>query len=243
MQTHGVELLSGLTRDPGGQETFYLRDPWNNLFQVVESDSWFGKKGIRHTGGEAGCMIGVSDIDKSKKFYSEILGYDTVIYDEEKVFEDLKGIPGGDHKVRRVLLKHSKPRCGAFSRLLGSSEIELVKVYDRTPRKIYENRFWGDCGFIHLCYDITNQEAMKRLCAEKGHPYTVDSGSTFDMGEAAGRFSYIEDPDGTLIEFVETKRIPLLKKIGWYLDLNKRDATKPLPDWMLKTLSFSRVKG
>ena len=84
---------------------------------------------------------------------------------------------------------------------------------------------------------------MKQLCAEKGYPYTVDSGEKFDMGEAAGHFSYIEDPDGALIEFVETKKIPIMKKMGWYLDLRKRDASKPLPDWMLKALKFNRVKN
>ena len=93
-----------------------------------------------------------------------------------------------------------------------------------------------------MCFDITNQAAMKQLCAEKGHPYTVDSGEKFDMGEAAGHFSYIEDPDGALIEFVETKKIPIMKKFGWYLDLRKRDALKPLPGWMLKALKFNRVK-
>jgi len=45
-----------------------------------------------------------------------------------------------------------------------------------------------------------------------------------------------------LIEFVETKRIPIMKKLGWYLDLSKRDALKPLPNWMLKALKFNRVK-
>jgi len=119
--------------------------------------------------------------------------------------------------------------------------MELVQTLDRQPRKIFENRFWGDQGFIHLCFDISNQGAMKKLCADKGFPYTVDSGDKFDMGDAAGHFSYIEDPDGALIEFVETKKIPVLKKIGWYLDLKKRDAQKPLPNWMLKAMRFNRV--
>ena len=83
---------------------------------------------------------------------------------------------------------------------------------------------------------------MKELCAAKGHPFTVDSGNQFDMGEAAGHFSYIEDPDGTLIEFVETHKVPILKKIGWYLDLRKRDASKPLPNWMVKSMGLNRVK-
>ena len=241
LKSKNVNLVSNLTQDAGGNPTFYLRDPWNNLFQVVKGNSWFGK-GMQLTGGPSGCMVGVSDIERSKKFYADSLGYDTVVYDETGVFEDLKNLPGGTSKIRRVLLKHSKPRVGAFSKLLGASEIELVQVLDRTPKKIFENRFWGDLGFIHLCFDITNQQAMKQLCADKGHPFTIDSGEKFDMGEAAGHFSYIEDPDGTLIEFVETKKIPILKKLGWYLDLKKRDALKPLPDWMLKALKFNRVK-
>ncbi|HEX8515437.1 MAG TPA: VOC family protein [Bacteroidia bacterium] len=240
LKSRKVDLISEIVKDPSGNETFFLRDPWNNLFQVVKSDSWFGN-GKQLTGGPSGMMIGVSDIERSKKFYSEILGYDTVVYDKDGIFPDLKNIPSGTNKMRRVLLKHSNPRVGAFSKLLGESEIELIKVYDRAPRKIFENRFWGDQGFIHLCFDITNQNAMKELCASKGHPFTVDSGEKFDMGEAAGHFSYIEDPDGALIEFVETKKIPILKKLGWYLDLRKRDATRPLPDWMLKALKFNRV--
>ena len=62
------------------------------------------------------------------------------------------------------------------------------------------------------------------------------------MGEAAGHFSYIEDPDGTLIEFVETHKVPVLQKIGWYLDLTKKKKGENLPTWILKALSFSKVK-
>jgi hypothetical protein len=60
------------------------------------------------------------------------------------------------------------------------------------------------------------------------------------MGEANGHFTYIEDPDGTLIEFVETFRIPILKKFGIYLNLEGRDDSKPLPGWILKCLRFMK---
>ena len=176
------------------------------------------------------------------KFYADILGYDTVVADKEDVFGDWKGIDGSEQKVRRMILKHSKPRAGSFSRLLGNSFIELVQFTEKSGRKIFENRFWGDQGFIHFCFDIKNMQALKQKCADSGHPFTVESNPDFDMGEAAGQFAYIEDPDGALIEFVETHKIPIMKKIGWYLHLNKKDPSKPLPDWMLKTLRFSRVK-
>jgi catechol 2,3-dioxygenase-like lactoylglutathione lyase family enzyme len=46
----------------------------------------------------------------------------------------------------------------------------------------------------------------------QGLDFTVDSNNTFAMDNASGRFCYIEDPDGTLIELVETHRVPILKK-------------------------------
>lgn len=235
-----AKLLGGLTTSPDGKPNFFVRDPWGNIFEIVPGDDWFGK-GKQHTGGPAGALLGVTDIEKSKKFYSEILGYDTVVYDKTGKFDDLKNLPGGDVECRRVLLKHSKPRAGAFSRLLGSSMIELVHVPGKT-RKIFDGRWWGDRGYIHLCFDIVGMKEMKALCESKGHPFTVDSANSFDMGEAAGHFSYIEDPDGTLIEFVETHKVPVLKKLGWYLNLKKRPAEKPLPNWMLKTMGLNRVK-
>lgn len=241
LKSKKLNLLSEIVNDPAGNEQFFMRDLYGNLFQVVKADDWFGK-GKQLTGGPAGCMIGVTDVDRSVKFYSEILGYDKVLYDKEGVFDDIANLPSGKNKCRRVLLTHSKPRTGSFSRLLGHSKIELIKVYDRTPKQIFENRFWGDQGFIHLCFDVTGMADLKKVCAEKGHPFTVDGGEDFGMGEAAGHFTYTEDPDGTLIEFVETKKIPILKKLGWYLDLRKRDPNKSLPDWMLKTMSMNRVK-
>lgn len=241
LKSKHVRLVTGIVKDPIGNDHFYLEDLYGNLFEVVKGDEWFSE-GTMNMGGPCGMVIGVSDIEHSKKFYADILGYDTVVYDQEKVFDDLRGVPGGEMTQRRVLLKHSKPREGSFSRLLGSSTIELVKVKGRAPRKIFENRLWGDLGFIHLCFDIKDMQALKKHCAHLGHPFTVESNPDFDMGDAAGQFAYIEDPDGALIEFVETHKIPILKKLNWYLNLDKRDPKKPLPNWMLKALKFSRVK-
>jgi len=159
-------LLTEIVKDPNGSEHFFLNDPFGNLFQIVEGNDWFGN-GKQLTGGPSGCMIGVSDIEKSKKFYSEILGYDKIVYDKEGIFDDLKNISGGKNKFRRVLLTHSKPRVGSFSKLLGSSSMELIQVYNKTPRKIFENRFWGDLGFIHLCFDVTGMDALKKEPARR----------------------------------------------------------------------------
>jgi len=241
LQKEGLTTIGGLSKMPNGKDHCFVKDPYNNIFEVVPSEDWYTSR-KPSTGGIYGATIGVTNMEKSKEFYKDILGYDTVIYDETGVFEDLKDIPGGQDKFRRVLLTHSEPRMGPFSKMLGHSELELVQVEGRTPNKIFKNRLWGDIGFIHLCFDIQGMKEMQALCESKGHPFTVDSSDSFDMGEAAGHFSYIEDPDGALIEFVETHKLPISKKMNWYLDLKKRDPTKPLPKMMLKALGMNRVK-
>lgn len=236
----GLEL-SDFSVAPDGKQSFFVKDPYGNYFQIVEGNSWF-QKNNRPTGAVYGTLIGVSDMDRSLNFYREILGYDEVVYDQTRKFDDLEKIAGGNNNYRRVLLNHSKSRIGAFSQLLGDSQIELFQVVDREASGIFRNRFWGDLGFIHLCFDINGMISLREKCKSFGHPFTVDSSNSFDMGEAAGHFSYIEDPDGTLIEFVETHKIPVLKKIGWYLNLQKRNPEKSLPGWMLSALSLNRIK-
>jgi len=237
----GANLLGEPVVDPGGEEHFFIEDPFGNIFQIVEGSDWFSRpKG--KTGGVAGCMIGVSHIEKSLPLYTEILNYDKIIYDEEGVFADLEPLPGGNRRVRRVLLTHSERRRGSFSNILGSSKIELIELKEGRGNRIFENRQWGDLGYIHLCFDVKGMDALERECAERGYPFTVKSKGAFEMGNASGQFAYIEDPDGTLIELVETYRIPIVKSLGLYLDIKKLKPQDPVPNWILKALRLSRVK-
>ena len=236
-----LRLSGSPLRDPGGSPTYFVHDPNGNLFQIVESKEFFSRS--RHIcGGVAGVSIGVRDIDKARKLYSNVLGYSDVVYDEEGEFEDMAAVPGGAQRLRRVLLRHSKPGLGTFGRFFGATTVELICSPDRTPQKIYEGRYWGDCGFIHVCFDVQNMDALKQSSEENGFPFTVDSGSSFDMGDAKGRFAYTEDPDGTLIEMVETFKLPIFAKLKWNLDISNRAPEKPLANWLLKALRFSRVK-
>ena len=122
-------------------------------------------------------------MEESMKLYQDVLGYETVDFDETAEFACFKGLPSGGKTFRRVRLSHKKPRVGAFATLLGPTTIELVQEIGGNPRKIFENRFWGDWGFIHLCFDIQGMDILQKECEEKGFPFTVDSSNTFDMGE------------------------------------------------------------
>ncbi|MFK5878206.1 MAG: VOC family protein [Flavobacteriaceae bacterium] len=241
MKSKQLNLLSEVVQSPNNKPHFFVKDPFDNIFQIVEDDYVFEKTPAK-TGGIFGAIIGVSDIKESLKVYQDILEYDEVVYDETGIFEDFSKISSGDKKVRRILLKHSEKRSGGFAPLLGPSEIELVQLIDEKGREIYKDRIWGDLGFIHICFDTIGLDLLKEETKEKGFPFTVDSSESFDMGEAAGRFAYISDPDGIPVEFVETHKVPIIKKIDWNINLKNRDPKKSLPKWMIGTLRWKRVK-
>ena len=111
LKNKNVKILNQPQKGPDGNLTFFLRDPFGNHFQLMESTNWY-KDEKKETGGAYGVVIGVSDIEKSREVYSDILGYDRVIFDETSNFDDLNDLPDGRSSFRRVLLTHSKPREG-----------------------------------------------------------------------------------------------------------------------------------
>jgi len=226
----GAAVISDdMRRDPAGAAYFLVRDPYGNTFEIAERSGVFAKT-AHPIGGVMGVTLGVMDMDRSIRFYRETLGYDKIVFDSE------------EPPLRMVRLMRTAACAGAFSRLLGVTEIDLVHAGGRLPRKIFAERYWGDLGFIHLCFDVRETDSILERAASLGMPATVDSANSFSMGDAAGRFSYIEDPDGTLIELVETHKVPILKKLGLSIDLRKRPPEKPLPNWIVRGLAFNRVK-
>jgi catechol 2,3-dioxygenase-like lactoylglutathione lyase family enzyme len=234
----GLKVLSQVMQNPLGQKHFFLKDPFENVFQIVEDDYWFGKKRAL-IGGVCGAVICVSDMDVALPFYKNILDYKETPYKGEQA-ADLMSITGGASVQQRRFFKNSPSFSGAFSKLLGPTTIELVQMGGEKKAKIFEDRWWGDLGFIHVCYDLCNMRHHENICATAGQPLTVNSGNSFEMGQAAGQFAYNEDPDGTLIEYVETHKVPILKSWGWYLDLRKRKIQKPLPNWMIRCMGLGK---
>ena len=243
LKNNGATMLSEVCVSPFGFKHFYFKDPWNNIFEVEQNDYAFIDDKNKTNGGVNGVVIGVKDMEKSIEFYGKLLDYDTIVGDVTGTFDELKNINGGNDEFRRVMLKRSKPIQGPLSDMMGDSHIELIQCTDAINRvPTLENRYWGDPGYIHLCFDVRNMECIKEAAEALGHPFVCDGGRDFDMGDANGHFTYVEDPNGTLIEFVETFKVPVMKKFGIYLNLGNRDDYKPLPKFMTKAMRFSKIK-
>ncbi|MEP7197860.1 MAG: VOC family protein [Saprospiraceae bacterium] len=240
-KTNKVKIVSEIDDKPFGKLHFFAMDLFDNLIEIVEEDNYF-ELGNKICGGVSGASLGVENMEESILLFKNLLGYDLIIGDQSGTFDDLQSINGGKENFRRVLLTHSEQRKGPFSELLGKTTIELICCTSKKGNRIFEHRNWGDLGYIHLCFDIVGLDELKNKSAELGYPFTVDSNNSFDMGEAAGRFSYIETKEGILLEFVETHKIPILKKLGWFLNLKNRNREKALPRYLLKGLGLNRKK-
>lgn len=239
---NNANVISEIASTPDGKETFYVKDLDNLLWQIIPANDFYTSHPTV-TGGTAGCSVGVSDMHKSIDFYA-LLGYDEVVFDKSGVFEDWSNIEGGTSQFRRVLLTQKNPSGGGFSKLAGKSYIELVQdLTDRKPVKIYADRLWGDTGFVHLGFDVRNMPSLGKKLSSEGHGFTCDTKDVLSMGESTKvHCTYCEDPDGTLIEMIEVYKIPIIEKLGLYLNVEKRPASQPLPNWMLKAMKFSRIK-
>lgn len=234
-------FLSSLKKDPIGRDTFYIHDLDGNIWQYLEGDSWYSRNG-HHSGGVICCSTGVSDIDMAFKLYKNVLGFDEVVYDQSGNFEDWSDLLHGTGKFRRVLLSQSAQPGGGFAKVTGKTYIELVQALDRKPEFIFKDRIWGDTGFAHIGFDVKGMSALGKDLAAAGYGFTCDSNDALSMGQTKVHCTYIHDDDRTLIEMIEVYKVPIIEKWGVFLNVEKRDPLKPLPDFMLKALRFSRIK-
>ena len=246
-------LCADITRK-NGTPSFFCRDRDDNIFQVVKGDPVLYHN-LHPVGGVAGVIIGCSNIDATLPLYTTLLGY-TVITDDTQTFPPSSFLMQSDmgesnmdssasaRTIRTVKLASPQDACSPFSALCGTSIIELWQMLPHgasAESHLFYERQWGDVGFIHLCFEVMGMDALKESAREMGIHFTVDSGNTFSMGEAGGRFAYVEDPDGTLIEFVETHRVRLLKYPPLFINMSRR--TTPLPPLVLRALILKRSRA
>lgn len=229
IRTRFGNRVSDLYTDPLGRKTFFVKDPEENLYQVsapIEELQTCLSQG-KDTGGVLGCSIGVSDLDRAKKFYSEVLGYTVkkeLLHGDNSWNEDFLG-PEKD--VSRVFMVKHTDKTGLLSNLLGDSEIELVKTHgERIPERIFENRRWGDCGFVHVCFNSNDSAAAKQYLT--GRDVEIVTDSRFNWNGLDSDFMYIEDPDRCFIEVTSLYSIPIFMPLGIKYKVNKSKGVKPL---------------
>ena len=175
------------------------------LFQIKEDKNDFFAHLNKKNGGINGLIIGVSDFEKSKEFYSKVFGYDTVIYEGKGKFEDFEAIDGGNATFKRIVLQQSNSQNSKFSNFFGKNELELIKVIDRDNYKIIDKNVVNPYRFGYFSAD--NRDIIGNY-TELGYEY-----------DKSGNEEYIEitDPDGVVISCNQSI---IQKKANFFNDLS-----------------------
>jgi len=205
LKSRGVEFLTpvrSMELSTGGRERYaYLRDPDGLLLQLVEVEG--GKKpavgGVRHV------AIGVSDLEKARDFYRDVLGFGDVLHEFKGRMPELDEVTGGK-EMELAVLGHRPQGESAFP-LLERAIVKLVHTPGYKGKAIFEGRRWGDIGLMEMAFDVSDLAGTVNGLisggAELYHtPTHVDMGS----GTTAS-FSYIKDPDRNLLEMVEVEKV------------------------------------
>lgn len=167
-------------------------------------------KGVHHIG------IGVSDIDRSLEFYGDLLEFTQVMFDYTGFLPGMEGVTGKSKiNARVVMLKNQN------TGPLGLGMIKLVHLLppdEPDPCFIQQLSLgkpesptvagalrWGDIAIAEACFNtrISTSKITEQL-ADKG--VKVESAAAtykFPPYDAETTFSYVRDPDNSLIELAD----------------------------------------
>lgn len=137
-----------------------------------------------HTG------ITVSDLDRSVRFYRDVLGYEVSapVRVSGPMFEKVTGVPGCVIDI-------------AFARGAGHT-LELLCYREPAGRRPSTLRAC-DPGFWHLCLKVQDIERVVRAIRAGGFEALSDIQTAPDAPVAGLRVVYARDPDGVVLELIE----------------------------------------
>ena len=205
LKSRGVEFITpvrGMELSSGGTERYaYLRDPDGLLLQLVEVPG--GKRPV--VGGVRHVAIGVTDMEKARDFYENVLGFKELIHRFKGNMPELDEVTGG-REMEMVIMGH-RPEAESVLPLLQRAIVKLVHTPGYKGKPAFEGRRWGDIGLMEMALDVIDLgETVNGLIADGAklfHPTT-----RVEMGQGtAGSFAYIKDPDDIIVEMVETEKV------------------------------------
>jgi catechol 2,3-dioxygenase-like lactoylglutathione lyase family enzyme len=137
----------------------------------------------------------VSDIERSRRFYADVLGFETVF---EIDFDDdvTAKVMGLDHcKFKGIFMKRDGMR------------IELIGFSNPPPNTAVRKRASNEIGHSHLSFYVTDLDAtLRELRAQQ---VTIEDGTRAVLTNGI-ECCVIRDPDGFPIELVQMPVLTLL---------------------------------
>ena len=138
-------------------------------------------KDVRHIG------IVVTDMEKSLKFYRDLLGLKikSLVDEEGQFLDNILAHENVKNKVAKLYAKN------------GNALVELIDSKSYGNKK---DRDFFTIGASHFAFTVDNLEKTYDYLVKNGVKFTAPPQQTSD---GFAKVTFCEDPDGTLIELVE----------------------------------------
>ena len=138
-------------------------------------------KDVRHIG------IAVTDMEKSLKFYRDLLGLKikSLVDEEGQFLDNMLAHENVKNKVAKLYAKN------------GNALVELIDSKSYGNKK---DRDFFTIGTSHFAFTVDNLEKTYDYLVKNGVKFTAPPQQTPD---GFAKVTFCEDPDGTLIELVE----------------------------------------
>jgi catechol 2,3-dioxygenase-like lactoylglutathione lyase family enzyme len=139
-----------------------------------------------HTG------ITVSNLERSLEFWQNALGFEFShrAHQTGEMATQITGVAGAEIKL-------------AVVKAPGGHKIELLEYLAPPDRKQHVDLKPCDVGHVHVALTVDNLEALLGRIATSGWK-AAGKPQTLTTGPNAGkRVTYVRDPDGTTIEFMQ----------------------------------------
>ncbi|MCC7447100.1 MAG: VOC family protein [Anaerolineae bacterium] len=140
--------------------------------------------------------VTVSDLDRSLAFYCGLLGMKEVERHllEGETISKMAGKPGVSMQVVRLMAPETP------------GILLDLQQYISPKGKVSEAKL-GDVAHSHFCYGVADVWGAYRELTAKGVEF-VSEPVTFDLGWAILDVVFMKDPDGFIIELVQSPIIP-----------------------------------
>jgi glyoxylase I family protein len=154
-----------------------------------------------HVSGLNHVAVFVSNLERSKRFYHELLGLPIIEYGERTVgISDLSGLPQAATKEYRLgvpaVLGFGRPRDSL------ALTIDLIQWTSPLGRKI--DMAINDSPRAHLAFTVLNLQHVYADLKAKGVEF-VSPPVTVLPEKGSRRIVWLKDPDGFLLELVEAQ--------------------------------------
>ena len=134
--------------------------------------------------------ICVSDIERSTRFYVDVLG-----------FEQLYALDFGGNEVAVTMEQEGTFRSAMLLR--GDVRVELLQWVDVATTGPGTRKPMTELGFTHLSFRVDDVHELTDAVRAAGGRVVEETLTTLGEGDGATRLLYVTDPDGTRIEFME----------------------------------------